>query len=89
MTTNHRPQAGLCQICLDKLTASIERSPQQRLNLVWCPHRETFAKVSIENGIVIGWELKSPVAEGEARKFFEQQAQLANQTDALPWKRSN
>lgn len=80
----HLPQAGLCQACLDRLVESIRMDPQQRINLIWCPHRRTFAKAGIESGYVVRWEMASPIDEDQARAFFEQQAALAIPTAPLP-----
>ncbi|HEX6996139.1 MAG TPA: hypothetical protein VF339_18550 [Gammaproteobacteria bacterium] len=83
----HLPQAGLCQACIDKLAASIAADPKQRINLTWCPHIAggTIAKVNIENGVVVGWELKAPIREDEVRSIFERMAEIADPSQAFPW----
>lgn len=87
MKRRHLPQAGLCQSCLDRLVESISQDPQQRINLTWCPHRRTFAKVAIESGYVVRWELASPIDDDQARAYFERQAALATPLSPLPGSR--
>ncbi|HTE42411.1 MAG TPA: hypothetical protein VK629_16430 [Steroidobacteraceae bacterium] len=80
----HLNQASLCQTCLDLLSRSIAANPSQVVNLTWCPHRETFAKATVHEGRVVGWELKSPVNRQAADEFFRAQAALANPVSPLP-----
>jgi hypothetical protein len=87
MPQQHLQQAGLCQDCLNQLGQSIALDPDQQVNLTWCPHRQTMAKASIREGVVVGWEFKSPVTEAEARELFEKQSALANPTANLPWRK--
>lgn len=72
----HLPPPSLCPACRDKLQNTLAKQ-RQSLNLTYCPHNATLAKVVLETGCIVRWEMARPVSRAQAAEIMRCQAELA------------